>query len=313
MTDLETLHDAWEAPEAPSPIALAEARAALLTRARRPPRRRRRLVPRLAVAGALAVMILAGLAVLDGIDRTGPGPDVPVASAAVLERAAAAAEQKPFTPPRDDQWIYTEDRITSSDGGEPMVQRKWRAADGSAMAWIEHGELKVERFEFSKERPPRVVVGPLATYEMVAALPTDPDALLRWAYRQARNITGAGVTEHGDVYAIFEGMLGDNVLPPELEAAIFRALKQVPGVTVENVEVGGRPALLLGQTEDWLREEFLLDAETYTYLGQSGTVVRDAVINPEKAGNATGEIEKGHKVVAERLTTAIVDKPGQRR
>ena len=96
-------------------------------------------------------------------------------------------------------------------------------------------------------------------------------------------------------------------------AAGLVAVRDLAGPeTVPNAS-GGRPALLVGQTEDWLREEFLLDAETYTYLGQSGTVVRDAIIDPAKAGNDTGEVDRGHKVVAERLTTAIVDHPGQRR
>jgi hypothetical protein len=312
MNDLEILHDAWGAPGAPSATARAEARAALLARARRPARRRRRLVPRLVAAAALALMIATGLAALEDLGGTGPGPAVPDASAAVLERAAVTAEEKPFTPPRDDQWIYFKERFTASDG-EPTVSESWRAVDGSAMAWTRgSGKVHVERFRGGKGRPLRVVIGPLAGYDTLAALPTDPDALLRWAYRQAENITGAGVTEHGDVYSIFEGMLSDNVLPPELEAAIFRALKQVPGVTVDTIEVGGRPALVVGQTEDWLREELVLDAETYAYLGQSGTVVRDAIISPEKAGNATGEIKKGHEAVGERLVTAIVDKPGER-
>ena len=308
MTDLELLHDAWGAPDAPSDAARARARAALLVRA--VPRTRRRLVPRLVAAAALALIVAAGLVAVRDLG----GPEtVPNASAAVLERAAVAAEGKPFTPPRADQWIYIEDRITSSDGGEPMIRRRWRAVDGTGTAAVDNaGKLRVERLRGGKGRPLRAVVGPFAAYETLAALPTDPDALRRWAYRQARNITGAGLTEDGDVYAIFSGILADNVLPPELEAAIFRALKQVPGVTVDGLDVGGRPALLVGQTEDWLREEFVLDAETYTYLGQSGTVVRDAIIDPAKAGNHTGEVDTGHKVVAERLITAIVDQPGQR-
>lgn len=311
MNDLELLHDAWGTPDAPSDGARANARAALLARAAPRPRRRRPLVPRLAAAAALALIVVAGLAAVR--DLGGPAPEtVPNASAAVLERAAVAAEGKPFTPPRSDQWIYIEDRITSSHGGEPMTRRRWRAVDGTGMAWMDAGKLRVERIRGGTGRPLRAVVGPFAAYDTLAALPTDPDALLRWAYRQAENVTGAGLTEDGDVYAIFSGILGDNVLPPELEAAIFRALKRVPGVTVDTIDVGGRPALVVGQTEDWLREEFLLDAETYTYLGHSGTVVRDAIIDPAKAGNETGEIDKGHKVVAERLATAIVDHPGQR-
>ncbi len=109
-------------------------------------------------------------------------------------------------------------------------------------------------------------------------------------------------------------MLRGNVLPPELEAAIFRALKQVPGVTVlDTVDVLGRPAIALGLgTSDWLHEWILLDKETYTYRGESSTIVRDARIDPFKAGNARGEVKKGSKVVSARVVTAIVDKPGQR-
>jgi hypothetical protein len=302
MTDLETLHDAWGAPAAPSDAAREQARSALLARAT--PRRPRR---RLAAVAALALIVAAALAV---VADPGGGPRVPIASAAVLERAAAAAERRPFTPPRDHQWVYIEDRITSSAGTE--TRRIWRRADGAAVASRRTGRLEIERLRPSMRRPLNVVVGPLAGYKTLAALPTDPDALLRWAYPRAQDITGAGVTEHGDVYAIFEGMLSDNVLPPDLEAAIYRALKQVPGVTVETIEVGGRSLLVLGQTEDWLREELLLDPETYAYRGERATVVRDALIDPLKAGNATGEIEEGQRVVAERIVTAIVDEPGRR-
>ena len=242
----------------------------------------------------------------------GGRPDgVPIASADVLERAAAAAEQKPFTPPRDRQWIYMEDRIAFKDGSVE-TRRQWRRADGAGMAWIgENGRLHVElvRAVPRHGRPaPLLFDG----YEQLAALPTDPDALLRWAYAEAENITGAGLTEHGDVYGIFNAMLGGNILPPDLEAAIFRALKRVPGVERHELEVLGRPAYSLGQTEDWLHEELLIDRETYTYLGERSTIARDATIDPLKAGNATGEVRRGDKVVAERLETATVDRPGER-
>jgi copper chaperone CopZ len=99
---------------------------------------------------------------------------------------------------------------------------------------------------------------------------------------------------------------------PELEAAIFRALKDVPGVTVTEVEISGRPALAVAQTEDWLQEELLLDRRTYAYLGERSTVVKDTVIRPEKAGNESGRISKGHKVLLERLASGIVDEAGDR-
>jgi hypothetical protein len=300
MTDLQALHDAWDRPAPPSPAVRAEARAALMQRAarRRRPHRRRALAAALAAA-------MAALAVV-ATDLGGSRPEVPIAYAEVLERAAAAAEQKPFTAPRAHQWIYMEDRF---DDGATRV--RWRRADGAGMAWIENGELRVEIMHADprRGRPAKLIFD---GYEKLAALPTDPDALLRWAYGEAKNITGAGLTEHGDVYAIFNGMLRDNVLPPELEAAIFRALKLVPGVRLEEADVLGRPAYSLGQTEDWLDEELLLDRKTYRYLGERSTVVRDATIDPLTAGNETGEVRRGDRVVAERIRTAIVDRPGER-
>ncbi len=160
----------------------------------------------------------------------------------------------------------------------------------------------------------RPVPGLFEGYKNLAALPTEPEALLRWAYQRAENITGSGVNEHSDVYLMFNAMLRGNVLPPELEAAIFRALKRIPGVTVlDTVDVLGRPAIALGLgTSDWLHEELLLDKETYAYRGERSTVVKDATINPEKAGNSKGEVKKGSRVVAARVVTAIVDKPGER-
>jgi len=120
------------------------------------------------------------------------------------------------------------------------------------------------------------------------------------------------VTEHGDVYAIFNHRLRGNMVPPKLEAAIFRALKQVPGVELSTVDVLGRPAYRLGQTEDSLHEELLLDRETYTYLGERSTITKNTRIDPLKAGNETGEVRKGEKVVSARIETAIVDGPGER-
>jgi hypothetical protein len=334
MNDLQTLQDTWGTPDAPSHTASTRARAALLARAaesRRPePAWRRfplsRLGARVAAVSAVALTIATLVTVAGDLGRTGadggptsivPGlPGVPVASAAVLERAAVAAETKPFTAPRDDQWIYVEDRFITSHGGggETETQRTWRRADGGGLAWIdEHGKLQVRTLEPPKARPGRPSP-PLEDYKALAALPTDPDALLRWAYALAEHTTGGGMDDDGDVYLIFNHILRGNLLPPDLEAAIFRALKQVPGVTVvDTVDVSGRPALALGlRTSDWLHEELLLDTETYAYRGERSTVVRDATIDPLKAGNPTGEVRKGSKVVVARMVTAIVDQPGQR-
>jgi hypothetical protein len=310
MNDVTLLREAWDAPAPPSPAARAGARRALLERAH-PRKRRRHRAPAAAVALAASIALATTVARND----TGrPLPSIEVASAAtVLERAAVTAERRTFTPPRPDQWFYFRDRFTAPEG--TFTTEGWRRADGGATAAKSKrtgGRLEVTRFERPKGGRASIEVGPLASYESLTKLPTDPGALRRWAYAQAENITGAGIDDDGDVYAIFNGMLRDNRLPPELEAAIFRALKDVPGVRVSQIEVAGRPALALAQTEDWLEEELLLDPRTYAYLGERSTVVRDTTVSPEKAGNATGRIAKGHKVVVERLAVGIVDAAGDR-
>jgi hypothetical protein len=316
MDDLRILRDAWGAPEAPSPSARAQARAAMMAGRRRAVRSGRSWRVRIVAAAGTAAALATGMFVLANLGGEGgrersvvPGlPNVPAATAAVLERAAEEAERKPFTPPRDDQWIYIRERI--AEGG-PGGREMWRRADGGGTAFTdERGKLVVEE---TGRRDPKRARATIDSYRAVAALPPEPEALLRWAYRQARHTTGAGLTEDGDVYAILKGLLGGNVLPPELEAAIFRALKRVPGVTVETVDVLGSSVLSLGLTEDWLRQELLLDPETYAYWGQRSTIVRDARIDPEKAGNATGEVKKGSRVISVREATAIVDEPGRRR
>ena len=41
-------------------------------------------------------------------------------------------------------------------------------------------------------------------------------------------------------------------------------------------------------------------------------MVRDTTIDPLKAGNETGAVRRGSRVVSLRVTTAIVDEPGER-
>jgi hypothetical protein len=312
MNELDILRDAWPVPEPPPERARERVRADLLAHSTARPRRRR--FPRRAAIGGVATAIAAGLVAVQNLGdgrSPSPVPAIPVASAAVLEAAARAAEDDPFTAPRADQWIYMKEDFGSDEVPE-MRQERWRRADGGGVAFYdESGRLQVEMLRPRAGRKP-VPFGPLAGYQQIAALPTDPDELRRWAYDLTDDIEGAGSTGHAEVYSVFEGMVSDNVLPPDLKAAIFRALKQVPGVRVDTVEVNGRRVYTLGHTDDWLRQELLLDTESYDYVGQSGTVVRDTTITPEKAGNSTGEIKAGDRAAAMRLVTAVVDEPGQR-
>jgi len=129
-----------------------------------------------------------------------PGlPTGPVANASeALERAAVAAETRTFTAPRDDQWIYTADRV----GPHPHdIMRTWQRVDGRTLAYIDNGKLRIVTLPLRRGRP---VQSPWH-YQRLTTLPTDPDALLRWAYEQTDRIDGADAA--GKAYSLFNAIL----------------------------------------------------------------------------------------------------------
>ena len=202
-------------------------------------------------------------------------------------------------------------RMTGSDG-EPMTRQQWARADGGAHAWIdEAGKLQIQTMERPSDHPARR--GTLEGYPLVASLPTDPAALPQWVYDRADEnwSNGPSSTSEEEIFLFFNHILRGNVMPPEVEAAIFGVMSDLPGLTIENVEMFGSPAIAVGYESDWLRDEILLDPRTYEYVGERATVTRDATIDPGKAGNATGEVHEGSQVLAERLDIAIVDEAGE--
>lgn len=349
MDDLKTLRDAWGEVHVPSESAHARARAALLARAtgHAPRRERRRFhLPkagvRLVAVGALATAVAVGVTFVQtsgGTDKSGrprsvlPGiPAGPVANAEqALDRAATAADARRFTPPRPDQWIYTElrTRSTAKESGvvtggpyKTYVRDYWERGDGKKSARMVNGRLEIYDEILGRTSPP-------SDYPSLAALPTDPDALLRWV--QAENTEGPGVVpgkvggakprSSQDYQMAFETLntiLRDSLLPPWTEAAIFRAMKKIPGVTLVDkaADAAGRPAIALGMIiEGWLHEEVMLDPKSYAYLGErvisiKGHEMRGVGSNPNVV---TGYVKKGIlQNLTVRTAVGIVDRPGRR-
>ncbi|MEU7827802.1 CU044_5270 family protein [Nonomuraea sp. NPDC049129] len=322
--DLDALRRAWPEPVPPSHDTCSAARTALLQEATAAlPRRARRFrLPRaggrVLAAGALAVAITAVASVVGNPEGDAPRPMVPglalpAANAQVLlHKAAAVARDRPFTAPRPKQWIYMETRYqgvpkatsgevqTAETPLESRVDRAWTRADGKVLAMFEGGKLV--RSSTGGGMPP-------TDFATVAALPTDPDALLTWLYgnvgvRQKRDVTA---------YLILGSLLNNNLVPPAQEAAVYQAMAKIPGVTVnpDAVDVAGRPALAVGCVEDgWVGHEILLDRTTYTYLGERAVAIADYVSpNPD----IVFSIKKGTIMSRSvRLAIGITDKPGVR-
>ncbi|MEV4889671.1 CU044_5270 family protein [Nonomuraea sp. NPDC055795] len=330
MNDLQRLREDWARPAPPAPDAQAAARAALMARARRPRRGRGWATRALAVAAA-AVVIATGVSVFQG-ERTLPAANAQV----VLGRIAATVQEKEFAPPRDDQWIYTEDRDTArgKDIGQgeritpqtPLaetVEPFWTRADGTRVGYLVNGKLRTSA---PGEKTPE------NTYALLASLPTDPDALLakyREFYREA-----SGPAHDEWIFLRFAVTLSQNLVSPEHEAAIFRAMAKLPGVTVDEAatDTEGRPALSISQVaEDYLKVEILLDPVTYAYRARRETAIADhEELNPKPINRSrmpvpvddngvpvprylVWSIEKGTTwSISTRVAIGVVDQAGER-
>jgi hypothetical protein len=297
--------------------------------ARRSQSGRRFAVAAVAAVAATAAVAMGGVAVMH---TTGTGPDgrpsttvstapaPPVTNVAyVLDHAAAAAEARQFTLPRPDQWIYFENRTTGSvipggvaTGGpyETHTDVSWvRPDDSQSAGFDKHGRLRISG---------KLTSIPPSDYATLAAMPTQPQALLDWVYQRANAVGPArpsGEERYAQEFRVLNGILRDKLLPPKVEAAIFRAIKIIPGVTlVRGAKDGdGRPALAVGRvSEGWLQEQILLDAKTYQYMGERSIAIKDVTL-PKPDDGPAPHIKKGTlQVIVVRLAAGIVDKPGQR-
>lgn len=330
MDDLQILRVLGGPDPVPGPDSETRARTALLTRAQAAPvsaaRRTRwgRLGWRIAVPAVAAAVAVGGLVAVETAGpvtrdgQVGPGvPGLPAAkpanAAEALGYAAAAATQRPFTTPRPDQWLYLETRTTAGKGPggvvtggpyETYTSRVWRRLDGKQMASYKRGKLVTR---------PSNMATPGFDFATLAKLPPDPEAALAWVRGQVGGVGGGTRDgEDGIAFTTINAILRDHLLPPAVESALFHALGKLSGVTLvpDAVNLDGRPAIAVGRVQGgWLRDEMLLDPETYRLIGERAVAIAD---HTNRADGGTSKIKKGTiQYLVVRSGAAIVDKPGQ--
>ncbi|MEV5568897.1 CU044_5270 family protein [Spirillospora sp. NPDC052269] len=329
--DLKALDEAWPVPAPPSPSARAAARAALIDRMTvastaapapevetpaRPARRgRRRWTFGLVAVGAAAAAVAAFAAVPSSGHRSGGGVQL-VSANTVLDRAALAAERRPFQAPRPDQWVMTEeqgvkDEVTLTRGKSDLLNttRTWLKADGTQQAIWDSSSKKLRIHRFPTGQGPMGLMG--WSYDKVAELPADPDALIALAGKRPPGAHDlAPKVRWGVVLGYLYGIL-ESTPPPALQSAIYKALKKVPGARVTAMkDPVGRPALLLNWDFGGLvRNELLLDPSTYSYLGSRGVAQKPLTRHRD---TGTVVLPAGTVISASVRTRAgVVDKPGQ--
>jgi hypothetical protein len=211
---------------------------------------------RLAIAAVLAAVLAAGL-----VAAIQPSGTPPVLTARLLaERASAAARARPAVPAG--KWVYQQTVIYSArpPKGVParFTQGTWSTADGSL-------EYMDGVWAFGSGH---------TLYSELGALPRDPAALNDYLARRAypKGTITRAAKNTADFTAI-EDLLSGAVLPPALNAELYRALGDIPGIGVKShvTDIAGRAgvAFVLPKTPQSANLEIILDASDYRYLAQA--------------------------------------------
>ncbi|SEQ31764.1 hypothetical protein SAMN04487983_1004139 [Streptomyces sp. yr375] len=297
-------------------------------------RQTRRFLRPALVAGAVAVAaaVVAGLTVGIGGSgehggRTGTGRSG-VSSAgggdgrsavATLGRIAAVAMRTDVKPVDDGQFVYVRTKVAGNEGvfdgpvklGEPHERQVWFSQRQGPV--IDVGLIR----EFGQDWPIEVGVpdgedptgagNPAGydrpTYAWLAALPTDPAALLKLLYADTH--VEQGEDKDQEVFIRIGDLIGEQIMPSAIAAAFYQATARIPGVTEvpDAVDAAGRHGIGIAHedTAEGTRREWIFDRTTLEYLGERVVFSRDT--ERAKAGTVY------HTTAV--LERAVVDKRGQ--
>lgn len=296
--------------------------------------RRRRAVALAAAALVVTAAVAAGLVAYRGA-HTGTGTTAapsaqfvtvePASSAPagpVLARIATVAARQTSLVPRPDQFVYVKSIIAfthpaaaqTMDGARvlgPLHQREVWLAQGKTAAPAGQSQTGV----LIDGKPQRLLLtgyirengktSPIygtdlgTTYSDLAALPTDPAALL-----QKIDALGKGQADgNAAAFGYIGELLREQIAPPAVSAALYRAAALIPGVFIvpDAVDAAGRHGFGVARVANGERFEWIFDKTSMAYLGERDYLVRDS--SGGKAGMLTGTT-----AVLER---GVVDKPGQ--
>lgn len=255
---------------------------------------------------------------------TGPLPAD--GSAAALQLAAATVGKSTVTEPKPKQWVYeksyvqlTADAVDTKKAVEQPPQEQWTRWDGTGSArlpgmapsgpvpkdfdpnklqvWYGPNQEEKWKKEGYDDRSQRQF------WRFLSTLPSDSDAMME----RIREKHAIGDIPHEtpaqrdwrEIEVLFRSVL----IPPNVQAGVYRALAKIPGVRVEKgvKDPLGRDAIKVFVNYPKRiasgaqgRQEIYLDPKTYVYLGQ-------------RSGAGTEQ-----ETAEARAAWGVVDKPGGR-
>jgi hypothetical protein len=214
-------------------------------------------------------------------------------AAKILGTAAAHLARATVAEPGPGQWIYykTVDYSASSDGqpGGESTDEEWITFDGAGSAYYQDGQLLTHSSPATAPGPDvnpwiawSTTATPKTAYDVLAALPVNPQALLtvigaKSAGQSADDlgalaVSGGAPTTKAQREFDFLGMILWNAAigvggPPAAEAAAYRALATLPGISVQPgiTDTTGRQAI--GISDDGGLDQLLIDPASYQVVG----------------------------------------------
>ncbi|MEV5570549.1 CU044_5270 family protein [Spirillospora sp. NPDC052269] len=315
---------AFERRPAPS-VLRAHAMTAHHTHVRAPSRRRPVWLAGAASVAAAAVATVAVYSMGTGTSRPATQTRL-TAATTFLDKAADAAANRPNPRPGPHQWLYISS-TTVGTGWPLRHDAQWLRADGRKLAFFQDGKLIL------KNTTPGYSV--LASYDMLAKLPTDPHALLAEIAKLPS--TGPGVGDGRLVqpilgapsvtpflragsrgsseslnrsssefltlaYLIWNSPVG---APPATRAALYRALSEIPGITIDpNARtLTGRHVVSLSG--------LLFDPKTYELVGSRSVANADLTTDCD-VHNVCHTVRPGTVTSEDLKTVRHVAAPGDR-
>jgi len=285
------------------------ARPAAPARQRNPFLRKTILMP--AAACALAGAVVGGVALYgggegDGTTPVATGPALTTQLGAVdakggpqlLDRVSLAAGSGDTEGPvvRDGQYIYVASKVADThprtvDDKTTVVSTElhdrqvWQSADGKDGWLIEPGQTGDEGM---------TLAGPNAVssaYDILVKLPTDPDALLKKIYRDARAEKDKEVPLDQAAFVAIGDLLTESYPPAKLAPALYKAAAEIPGVVAvdDATDATGRHGVAVARMDDQSgqREEWIFDKKNLKFLGERTVQVKAVPDWPIRPGTVT--------------------------
>ncbi|WP_030215188.1 CU044_5270 family protein [Streptomyces bikiniensis] len=289
------------------------------------------------VAPAVACALVAGVVVLAPGETPGGSPGrvtvgQPAPSEAVrfLSHAALAAAAAPAPEVRPGEYVYVKSLVSYAGrdaGGGPAVlpparaREVWLSPDGSRPGLLRKAgaadtplgsRAPVYELDRPGAVPRKTTLGTEApsvtnpTHAYVAALPTDPEALLRLVREQTRGTGDPGGDADQRAFAAIGTLVAETWAPPEVTAALYRAAALIPGVAVlpSATDAAGREGVAVVRTAHGEQTQWIFDRTTSAFLGErtvltettpagrAGTVLGASAVLVKGAAAAPGELPK---------------------